>query len=262
VLRRIGIGCAIAFVVWLVVLVVLDFALAGRQARHVEDRFAESLQATAAIGDSNLSLVRGRLVLDNFAIRRDDTIGHLSIDVAEIRCELAPLGWALIDSSCSELAVKGTKLEVSTAALFKIKNPKRKPVHADHVVIDDATLAFSPSAFVPDLGKIAIHIDHAETGATTFRTPLSWLLSLTQLKATVDLPADITVHLEYGNGVLSATGTLFGSTPVTLPVTLPSADAVHDAHEEIVALVALGKQLAESLVAKRAEDWLKQKLSP
>src|SRR5262249_52760228 len=150
--------------------------------------------------DADLALVRGRLVLDNFAVRRDDAIGHLTIDVARIRCELLPMGLALVDSECRELAVKGTKLEVSTAALFKIKNPKRKPGRAEHVVIDDATLVFSPSAFVPDLGKIAIHIEHAESGPTTFRTPLSWLLNLEQLRATLDLPAGITVQLAYADG--------------------------------------------------------------
>ena len=259
-LRRlviVGIG---ALAVWLVILVVLDLALAGRQAAEVGDRVGESLQAKATVAETDLALVRGRLTLGTLAVRRDDVIGHLAIDVAEVRCELAPLGWALVDRECRELAVRGVRLEVSTAALFKIKNPKRPPIRAEHVVIDDAVLTFSPSAFVPSLGKISIQIEHAEAGPTVFRTPLSWIFSSDELRARIDMPAGITLHLIYKAGVLSAAGSLFGSTPVTLPVTLPVAGVAHDAHEEIQALVSFGEDLAAKLVEKRAEDWLRSKL--
>jgi hypothetical protein len=256
----------IAFVVvglaalWLVALFVLDFALAGRQAAQLSVRVGESLQATATVADTDLALVRGRLTIDGLGIHRDDDIGHLALDVAQVRCELPPLGWALVDRGCRELAVRGVRLDVSTAALFHIKNPKRPPIHTDRVVIDDAVLAFSPSAFLPSLGEISIHIDHAEAGPTVMRTPLSWLFALETLHASLELPAGITLHLTYADGMLGAGGSLFGSTPVTLPVQLPVASLYGDAHDETQALVKLGKELAEQLVAKRAEDWLKIKL--
>ncbi|MGE5185080.1 MAG: hypothetical protein ACM31C_23590, partial [Acidobacteriota bacterium] len=169
-------------------------------------------------------------------------------------------GWALVDRHCHELGVRGVRLEVSTAALFQIKNPRHAPIRADHVVIDDAELVFAPSAFVPSLGRIAIAIEHAESSATVFRTPLSWLLSLEQLRARLELPAGIALHLAYDGGVLRVAGSLFGSTPVELPVQLPVATAAHDAHEEIQLLVQAGEDIAEQLVAKRAEDWLRAKL--
>jgi hypothetical protein len=258
--KRAAIAVACGLALWLVALAILDVALEGRQERHTSQQLGESLQATATIGSTDLALVRGRLELEQLAIRRDDLIGHLEIDVAQVRCELAPFGWALVDSECRELAVRGTRLEVSTVALFKIKNPKRKPIRARHVVIDDAVLAFAPSAFLPSLGRIEIQIDHAESGATVFRTPLSWIFTLEELRAKLDLPAGISLHLAYRDGVLSAAGTLFGSTPVELPVTLPLADAAHDAREEIELLVETGKDIAERLVAKRAEDWLRTKI--
>ena len=243
---------------WLATLVVLDFALAERQARHVGDRLGESLQATATVDAADLALVRGSLSLSGLAVHRDDTVGHLALDVTEVRCELPPHGWALVDSSCGELAVRGTRLEVSTAALFQIKNPKRSPVRAERVVIDDAELAFAPSAFVPSLGRIAISIEHAEAGPTVFRTPLSWLFSLRELRARIQLPADISVRLHYQNGKLAAAGSLFGSSSVEIPVQIPIS--AKDAHEEIAQLVQLGEDIAAKLVEKRATDWLNSKL--
>ena len=259
-MRRLVTFGVVTLAMWLVGLVILDLALAGHQAADVGERVGESLQATATVGDTDLALVRGRLTLDALAVHRDDVLGHLAIDVAEVRCELAPLGLALVDRQCRELAVRGVRLEVSTAALFQIKHPKHTPIRATHVTIDDALLTFSPSAFLPNLGKISIQIEHADAGPTLFRTPLSWIFSLDTLLARVDMPAGITLHLEYKAGVLSAAGSLFGSTPVMLPVALPLASVAADAHEEVEALVKLGESLAEQLVAKRAEDWLKSKL--
>ena len=259
-MRRVALVAACVIAGWLLVLVVLDAALAGREQRHIEERVGESLQATAQIGDADLALVRGRLLLDQLSVRRDDVVGHLALDVAQVRCELAPVGVALVDHDCRELAIHGMKLEVSSAALFKLQHPARRPIRASSVVIDDAELAFAPSALVPNIGRVAITIEHAEAGPTVFRTPLSWLFGLTELRARIALPAGITMHLRYADGKLSAAGSLFGSTPVTLPVQLPVAAAAHDAHEEIAALVQWGKDLAEALVAKRAEDWLRAKL--
>jgi hypothetical protein len=259
--RRIAIAAGIVLVLWVIVLRLLDSTLEARQERHVTERIAEALQAAATVSDTDLALVRGRLEMTGLAVRRDDMVGHLALDVAQIRCELPPLGWALVDSECRELAVTGTRLEVSTTALFGIKSPRR-PIRTERVVIDDAVLVFSPSAFVPSLGRIAIHIEHAEAGQTVFRTPLSWIFALQQLRASIDLPAGITMRLAYDRGVLSATGTLFGSTPVVVPLVLPVADGFHDGHEEIEALVGLGTEVAKHLVAQRAEDWLKSKLAP
>lgn len=251
---------AAVVVVWLVALLVMDFFVGERTAGGVADRLAESLGAQGTVGASDLALVRGRLELTKLAVTRDDTIGHLALGVEEVRCELPPLGLALVSSECHELAVRGVRLDVSAAALFHLTHPKREPMRASRVVIDDAELAFAPSAFAPGLGRIAIHVDHAEAGATVFRTPLSWIFALRVLRAHLELPAGITVQLTYENGMLSAAGTLFGSTPVSLPVSLPVAAASADARDEVHALVKLGEDLAEKLVARRAEDWLRRKL--
>ncbi len=247
---------------WLGALLVLNAALEGRTRRGIAARIADSLQSEAVIDRGSLALVRGRIDLDELSVRRDDLIGHLAITVASLRCELAPLGLALVDRDCRELAVRGTRLEVSAAALFKLKRPKRRPLHAQRVVIDDARLEFSPSALVPSLPRVAIAIEHAEAGATIFKTPLSWLFALRQLRATVELPAGITLRLAYDHGELRVAGGLFGATPIALPLALPVADIADDPQAEIGKLVALGKDVAERLIARKAEDWLRSTLSP
>jgi hypothetical protein len=258
--RRIAIIAAGCVAGWLIVLFVLGLALGSRQARHTKDRLAESLQATVTLGDSELALIRGRWSIGRLAVRHDAAIGRLALDVASVRCELAPLGWALLDRDCRELAVAGVRLEVSSTALFKQKRPKQPPVRAERVIIDDAVLVFLPTAFAPNLGRMEVAIEHAESGPTVLRTPLSWLFSLEVLRAKLALPAGITLHLGYQQGMLTAAGSLFGSSPVAVPLQLPLASAARDAHDEMQQLLQIGKDIAERLVAKRATDWIEQKL--
>jgi hypothetical protein len=47
---------------------------------------------------------------------------------------------------------------------------------------------------------------------------------------------------------------------VELPVALPIASTAHDAHEEMQMLVNVGRDIAQRLVAQRAQDWLRSKL--
>src|SRR5688572_15207649 len=145
-LRRIAIISASVLAGWLVLLLVLGFAIGARQERITKERLSESLQAVVAIDSSDLALIRGRWEFEKLAVRRDDVIGKLSLDVADVRCELGPLGWALVSRDCSELVVRGVRLEVSSTALFKSNRPKRKPIRADRLVIDDAVLVLQPSA--------------------------------------------------------------------------------------------------------------------
>ena len=243
---------------WLAFLFVLGFVLSRRTADRVASRFASSLHATATIGDSSLGLVLGNFSFEKLVIRRDDVIGTLAIDVGEVHSDLAPLGIAFVDRSCGDLEIRDVELELSTVALFKLQRPKRTPFTAERVVIDNANLVFSPSAFLPGLGEIRIAIEHAEAGPTTFKTPLSWLYALEQLRARFELPAGITLRLTFDRGKLTAVGSVFGSTPVELPLALPKLDDADDAQAEIKKLVAFGKDLAEKLVAQKAEDLLKK----
>lgn len=251
---------AVLVAVWIVLLFVLGFVLAGRAADKVSARMSETLQAKATIGDRSLGLVFGSFSFEHLSVKRDDVIGQLVLEVGEVDCDLPPLGLALVDRACGELAIRDVQLELSTVALFKMQRPKHRPLAAEHVVIDNADLVFSPSAFLPSLGRIRIKIDHAEAGETVFKSPLSWLFALEELRARLELPAGIDLAVTYGHGKLVASGSVFGSMPVTVPLALPKLDSADDAQAEIRKLVAFGKDLAEQLVAQKAEDWIRNKL--
>jgi hypothetical protein len=249
-------------VAWVVAMAICSHVFEQRTTRAVTERVGEALGGRAELGGGDLALVRGVLELDRLAVRRDDRIGKLSLDVAGVRCDLPPLGLALLDSECRELVITGLRLDAASAALFRPQKIKRPPIRTQRVVLEDAVLVFSPNAFIPGMGRIRITIEHAVAGPTTFRSPLSFLLALRELRAKLELPAGITLRLVYAGGVFSASGSLFGKTPVALPVKLPHADPTDDAPAELDKLVQLGRDLAERLVARRATDWLRAKLAP
>jgi hypothetical protein len=253
---RIAIG---VFALWIVFLVIFGFAYSGRAGERVANRLGESMMAKATVGSSSLSLVRGWVELDDLRVRKDD-LGLLEIDIGHIECDLLPMGLALIDRSCGDLVIDKVRLTMTSASVLQMKRPKRKPLRVDRVEIRDAVLTFMPSAFLPDLGKIEIRVDYVEAGPTTFKTPLSWIFSMRELRATLDLPADIVLTLQYANGALTVQGSVFGSAPVTLPVSLPTANSADDAKAEMAKLVTFAKDLAEDLLETRAKNWLKSKL--
>jgi len=259
-LRRLAAIAGALVALWLVAVIGLGFALEGRTRRGVAERLAESLRADAAIAGGELSLLHGSLALDDLTVRREDGIGTLSLHVAQIRCDLPPLGAALVDRQCRALIVRGTQLDVSTLALFHLHRPRRPPLHVRRVVIDDAQLALAATALTPDLGRVAIHIDHAEAGDTVFKTPLSFLFTLRSLHATIALPAGGNLDIAYDAGTLRLAGALFGASPLELPLTLPDPDPTDDASAEVGKLVGFGRALGERLVAQRAADWLRSKL--
>lgn len=258
--RRLALGGLIVIAGWLAALWIIGVVVGARRSSTTAARIGESLQATATVGELDVALVRGNFSIERLVVHRDDLVGHLALEVAEIDCSLAPLGWALIDRGCHELALRGVRLEISSTALLEIQHRSLALLHADHFAIDDAELAFSPSAILPDLGRIAIRIDHAEAGATRFITPLSWIFALETLHAHVELPAHLTIELTYDHGVLGAVSALLGAASVRLPLQLPVTALSTDAHAQVQALVKLATDLAEQLVAKRAEDWLRSNL--
>ena len=94
-----------------------------------------------------------------------------------------------------------------------------------------------------------------------FKTPLSWIFALEKLRAKVELPADIALRVSFEAGTLRVAGGILGATPVELPLAIPVAGLADDPGAEIAKLVELGKDIAQRVVANRAADWLRSKLS-
>lgn len=237
---------------------------------QVAARIAESLAGQVAIERTDLALVRGRFELSGLAVRRagepdgaarggDDAAGTLAIDVAAVRCELAPLGLALVDRGCRTLALAGLHVTASSLAVFQLRRPRRPPLVVGRVVLDDAQLVVGQGAGEQALGRITIA--HAEAGATTLRTPLSWLLALRELDAVIELPAGIAIAVSYRDGTLRAAGALLGAAAVAVPVALPVADPAEDPAAEVARLAAFGKEIALRLALRRTSDWLESTLA-
>ena len=241
-------------VVWMIALLVIGVVMKARLASRITTHLGEPLAATATVDGFDLALIRGRLDMEKLSIKKGDA---LAIDVADIRCDLPMLGAALVDGDCRTLAIHGMRVKVTAAEAFALRNVNRSPVHARHVVIDDAILEFSPSAFLPGLGRIAITVEHAEASDTVFKTPLSWIFALEALRAKLELPGGVTATLRYEHGKLALGGALFGSREVEVPFEIPVADLADDPRGELVKLGNLGKDLAERAVEQRAKDFLK-----
>jgi hypothetical protein len=257
-LRRAAIALGGIVVAWCGFLVVLGMVKAKGYGDNVALRVGEPLGASGAMASTDLALVRGRIELDGLALKRDDAGGRLTLDVAALRCDVAPLGYALVDGTCDDLAITGLHMAASSAAMFHVQHPKHPPVHAHHVVIDDAVLAFDPDALAPGLGRIEVRVEHAEAGDTQFRTPLSWLFALHQLSARLELPVGGVVHLTYADGRFAADGSLLGSEPIEVAVTLPPAGTLEDGKAEMKAIATVGSEVATRLVEQRALGWLRR----
>jgi len=248
--------------VWLAALVIGDAVFEARVRDRIGGRVAESLHAVATTEGGDLALVRGAFAVDGLAIQRDDEVGHLAIRVARLDCALLPLGGALLDGDCTELALRGLRASVSSTELFRLPRPRQARLHAGRVAIDDARLELAADAVAPNLGRAVLSIEHAEAGATVFKTALSWLFALRALRATVELPVAGTLQVVYRGGELQVSGGLLGAQPIALAVALPVADPADDGRAEIQRLVEFGKQVAERLVARKAAAWLTSGLAP
>jgi hypothetical protein len=260
--RRVALILGGVVAVWLLALVIGGSCYARRAGERIGERLAESIQGTSSVGDVSLSLVRGRFDMRDLHVGREDAVGKLALDVRDIECDLSPLGLSLVRRACTDLRVSGVKLEVSTTALFQLKRPRRPPPRADHIVVDDAAIEFAPSALTPGIGAIRIDIVHAEAGATRLVTPLSWLFALQTMEARLALPAGIRIQLTYRDGVLQAQGSLFGARPVSVPVAIPPVDESADARTQLRTLASVGMRAATRLVARRADEWLRDQLGP
>ncbi len=241
---------------YLLLLVLAGAMLGDCVKRRVRDRIAESLQAEVTIGDASLSLVRGRIELEDIHIvgRRGGTV---DIAVRRIDADLAPLGWALIDGDPRTVAVRGVDMTLSGRGMFEMRRPEARPLDVERFELEDVHLAVMPTTLLPELGRIDIGVQRARTGPVELRTGVSWIFKLEELAATAELPGSISVAVGYAEQELSLGGAAFGSRPMRLRFVLPEVDPDQF---EIAQLGKLAKQLAKQLVKQAAGDWFEREV--
>lgn len=249
---KVGIGLIFLAVVYLLVLLVVGRVAGGVVADQIQERLGRSLDAEVRVGGAKIGLITGEVTISDLEIERSK-VDHFSVAMKQLDVEIAPMGWALIDRSLHRVKVRGARLTVTGAGALQLPpRPKAPPVHVGALEIEDAVLDLQATGYWPGLARIVITIEKARSGPTTFRTALSWIFSLEELVARVDLPAGMTVRLAFRDGRLSASGGFFGDTPVTIDFKLPRLDAA----DEVAQLVALGKELGKQLAIERARRWL------
>ena len=254
---KIGIGVGATFATWTTAVFVTGFASRGCVEERMRARLAESLDADVRIADLDLALVRGEVGFEGLAIDRDHD-GHLHVGVDHLDAGIAPLGAYLWDRSLGLVRLDGVDLEVDGWGVLRIKPPRRPPVSFAGLAIDDARLVFAAASWAPKWARFAVLIDHAESGATVLRTPLSWVFALDRLDARLEVPGVEPVALHYAHGRLAASGGPFGADPISIPVTLPVPEPGHEGQQ----LERLGKDVAERLALARASGVIDDLVGP
>ncbi len=250
--HKIGLWVGGALAGYLLLLVVLGWLAGGLVARSVRDRLAASFDGEAEVGGASVSLVRGAASIQDIHVEREHD-GHLTLDLAELTLDLAPLGSVVWDRVPRAVHVRGGRLDVTgLGVLRKPPRPKRPPIRVGALALDDCALSLMATGAWPGLARVELTIERARAGSTVLRTALSWLFTLEELVARVELPAGVTIRLEYRAGVLSAAGGPFGPVPVVVPFAIPPVD---DA-DEVAQLAALGKALGKELALAQARRWL------
>jgi hypothetical protein len=254
---KIGLGVAGALGAYLVALLIAGFAARGHVRERTRARLAESLDADVALADLELGLIRGVVGMDGLTIERDHD-GHLYVGVDRIDAGIAPLGAYLWDHDLGDVTVSGVDVDVTGWGVLKLKPPRRPPIRFARLAIDDAQLTFAAATWAPAWTRFRVTIDHAQAGDTVLRTPMSWVFALERLDAHLEVPGAAPVDIHFAGGRLEASGSLFGPTPVSIPVTLPAPEPGHEGQQ----LRALGADLAERLALARASGWIEDELAP
>ncbi len=249
---KIGLGLGVAAGVYLLGLLIAGGLASGLIADRVQSRLAEGFDAEAKVGGASVSLVTGSVTLSNVEVTRD-VIDHLGLTVPSLEIDIAPLGAVVFDRAPRRVRIRGGRLVLTGAGALALPHRVHsKPIRVGALELDDIAVDLMATGYWPGLARIVITIERARSGPTTLRTGLSWLFTLEELVARVDLPAGIAIRLSYGGGVLAVSGAFFGQTPVVIPFTMPSLDG----SSEVQQLVGLGKELGKRLAVERARRWL------
>jgi hypothetical protein len=244
------VGLVAVFLTWTTALFLGGYAGSGCAEEKVRGRLAGSMRAAVTIGDLDLELVRGNVGVDDVHIVKDSR-GYLRIDVDRVDVDLLPLGLALVQDGIGDVRVRGLDVEISALGALDLRGGSRAPLTFDSLVIEQAHVVVQGAHVMPGIASLELTIDHASAGATTLRTPLSWLFALRDFTAHVELPIAGSIAVRYERGMLHLSGAVFGAAPLDLPFDLP----VLDPARELEQLGELGRRLIGELMAQGLKRW-------
>lgn len=249
-LRKAAIGLGLAAATYLAALVVASWVVAATVERDVQHRLATTLDGTATVGDATVSLLRGSIAVTGVHAERHH-LGTLALDVDRIELDVAPLGAFAVVRSPRALRVTGGHLVVTGAGALDGLERGHAQVDVGAVELRASELTLAVTSLWPELARVHLVLDRVRAGPTRFRTPLSWVFTLDELDARVELPGGSAFTLAYRDGALTARGGLFGAAPITVPVDLRYRAGV----DETVQLRALAFELGKRLAVERARRW-------
>lgn len=253
---KLVIAAAVVLVGYPLLLVVLGLTLPGHVGRIIERRLAESLDGQARVGAVELGLVRGTAAVRGVVVERHHLGGTLTLAIDQLEVDVAPLGAVVVDREPRQVRVRGAHLTISGAGALDLpKQPPHPPIALGAIDVAASDLQIVVATDWPELGQVALRIDHLRAGRTVLRTPLSWVFSLIELDARVELPGDADFAIHYLDGRLSAIGGLFGDRPVAIEIELPRTPGP----DEPAQLRALALELGKRLVIARGKAWLLKK---
>jgi hypothetical protein len=252
--RQIVIGVIGTVLVWIGVLLVIGWTADGCARDRAAARLAGSMRASVTIEALDLGLVTGAIALSKVHIVKNQH-GYFRLDIARVEVDVLPLGLALLSDSVGDVVVRGVDVEVSALGALDLRGGSRDPVTFDSLDLSGAHVSIEATSLIPGLAHVDVTIERAIAGPTTLRTPLSWLFSLRELVAQIELPGNLSARLDYRGGKLRLSGGMFGQTPIEIPFDIP----VLEPARELEQLAAMGKQLVSELTEVGAERWLQDR---
>lgn len=252
--RQIVVGVIGTLVLWIGALLVIGWTADGCARDRAAARLAGSMRAEVTIGDLDLGLVTGAVALSKLHVVKRER-GYFRVDIARVDVDVLPLGLALLSDSVGDVVVRDVDVEVSALGALDLRGGSREPLTFDSLDLRDAKVRIEVTSLIPGLASLEVTIDRAVAGATTLRTPVSWLFALRELTAQITLPGNLTARLDYRDGKLRLSGGMFGETPLELPFEIP----VLEPARELEQLAAMGKALIAELTEAGAERWLKDR---
>jgi len=242
--RRWLVGLAALPVAYVLGLVVLGFALRGCVTQRVADRLSNALDAEVTIGDSSLSLLRGKLELQDVAVHRDDG-GSVDIEIDRIDVDLASLGWVVFDRDVDYALVDGMRIEVSARGLYDLAERRKRivPIPIGELDLKHSSVVVMPTSLLPKLGRITVALDRVHTTDVSLRHGLSWLFRMQELTASVEA-LGFQFGVDYSGEQLGISGGMFGSDPVSIRFPLPVPDPNGS---EIKTILRFAKELSKAI---------------